>query len=84
MAYIRQTSIVGTRNGEFAHTYMAGHVNPENTLGRAKRLNIAVKKIEHCVFDTSGRGRSGHDGRWQYVNGEFVKVSDWSEFGIEH
>lgn len=51
---------------------------------------LAAKKgqqlfsVEHKVFDMSGRGRSGHDGRWQldHDSGKLVKVEKWSECEI--
>jgi hypothetical protein len=81
MAYSKSTHVTGTRNGEFASFWMRGHVRPENSLSRAQRLGVTVNQVEHCVFDTSGKGRGGHDGKWRYENGAFIKAEDWREGG---
>lgn len=81
MTYSKSTLVIGTRNGEHASFYMSGHVKPENTLNRAAKLRVTVQHVQHCVFDNSGKGRGGHDGRWRYENGAFLKVENWREGG---
>lgn len=80
MTYTKKTYIAGTKGNdegnEYAGFYMAGHVKPEKTLNRAARLGVTVRTVEHCVFDMSGKGRSGHDGFWTFDGKTFTLLEE--------
>jgi len=87
MAFKKTTIITGkTKSLEFKCLIMAGHWNIKSAISRARKSKIKGKiNIEHSVWDMSGKGRSGHDGRWTIGHDDSVlKKAEWSEFGKEH
>ena len=86
MSYLKQTSIAGNTDDGFKCLIMHGHWNIESAIKRGRRSNIIGNmSITHQIFDMSGHGRGGHDGRYIVsTNNIYCRQSDWSEFGIEH
>lgn len=79
MTYIKKT-FVSCGDVENHSTFrMRGHVKPDNVATRAVNLGRAFPiRVEHSVFDTSGKGRSGHDGCWEISTPDAtpVKISN--------
>ena len=86
MSFTKYSLISGRRNGEFWCETPRGHWKPANALKLSRRRGVdpTTVELEHCVGDLSGKGRSGHDGRWENDGrGNLVKVAAWSEYGQE-
>lgn len=82
MAFFRFTSISGTcANGDFKCLTPHGHWKIEKAVARARKSRITGQiRITHCVADTSGHGRNGHDGVWLVdENDNPTKVENWQE-----
>ena len=90
MSFIKKTIITGRlkRTGLTHAMALNGHWNIESAIRRAQKAYSGHVTITHDVMDTSGMGRSGHDGRWEVNldndNNEITKTSNWSEFGVEN
>ena len=70
MSYSKSTSISGRlASGKFKCLIPSGHWKINNAIRRGRKSGIIGKMtIEHCIFDNSGNGRGGHDGRWVIDN----------------
>ncbi len=66
MSYQRVTFISGkNKEGRFRCTHRSGHWNLNSAINAGRKYGIVdAMEIEHTVFDNSGHGRGGHDGRW--------------------
>lgn len=84
MAYYKFTSISTSQPGFDCQT-RNGHWNPTSAANVLRNKGCTEPiRVEHCVSDLSGHGRSGHDGRYVVIpDGNITKVANWSEFGIE-
>ncbi len=52
-------------NGDHKALSPTGHWKLDAAIRRGRRSNIIGElRIKHCVGDTSGHGRHGHDGYW--------------------
>lgn len=87
MSFFKFTIFAGrNKAGEIVSCSRNGHWKAE-TITRAARKSGIVGSFQftHAVGDTSGRGRGGHDGRFQVdAQNNVTQIADWSEFGKEH
>ena len=58
---IKQTIIVGTKNGELNCAVMRGHWSLESVKSNAVRRGVILKRVKHSTLDATGKGRSGVD-----------------------
>ena len=74
MSYERRTCVSGeTAEGKRVWGSLCGHWKPESALRWARRMGAgSAVEIEHTVFDHSGRGSGGHDGRWLATRGDEI------------
>jgi hypothetical protein len=80
MSFKKYTHITGrAEDGKFKYYALTGHRKVEAALKYALNKKISNGKIEHRVLDLSGNGRGGHDGRWDFRNGEILKTEEWRE-----
>lgn len=57
-----------------------GYWKLESCKRLAAKIGGNLSSIEHCIFDMSGKGRSGHDGLWEVDdNGNLTQVEKWRE-----
>tara|TARA_R110002012_G_scaffold119985_1_gene269152 strand:+ start:322 stop:588 length:267 start_codon:yes stop_codon:yes gene_type:complete len=63
----RNTTVQGFNGKKWVYTNgLVGHWKIDSAIkwGRARGI-VGEMIIEHTVFDFSGKGRGGHDGRWE-------------------
>lgn len=87
MSYRKSTVISGYKQDhEFKTLMLHGHWNISSAIKRGRKSGLVDSfGIEHKIFDNSGHGRGGHDGRWVIdADNNARKVADWSEYGKEH
>ena len=85
--YHKYTMISGKNAvGEFKSFSPTGHWKLSTAIQYGRRHGIRSNlQIRHDVVDGSGKGRSGHDGRWVVdENDQATKKADWKEYGKEH
>lgn len=82
MAFTKKTFIAGKdQAGAFKSTHLHGHWKLDRAIAKARGMGFTGEfNVEHTVFDNSGKGRGGHDGRW-LVSAEGVaeKTQAWRE-----
>ncbi len=84
MSYQKATSISGLDKEGGAKAFcFPGHWNLQSAIKAGRRYGIIGRMtVEHCIFDHSGRGRSGHDGKWNiFDDNAIVLVEEFREGG---
>lgn len=62
--------------------FRRGHADIAKCIADARKKGFVGEiTIKHCIFDNSGKGRGGHDGKYQTIgdSDEFIKLEEWQE-----
>lgn len=95
MSFHKWTSVSGKTDNfisidktpkEYKYLTLSGHWKLVPAIKAGRRSKIIGKiEITHQITDCSGKGRGGHDGRWNVDgNNQITNHADWKEFGKEH
>ena len=81
MSYTKSTCISGDKDGERKTFFMSGHWKLDAAIRRARRSGIVGEiEIEHSIYDGSGHGRGGHDGKWSVDGSDQIRLTEaWRE-----
>ena len=83
MSFAKYTIISGTdKTGAYKSLMPNGHWDVDKALKAARRSKIlGTVTVTHNVIDTNGKGRGGHDGRWQGDEAGMIRLEKWREGG---
>lgn len=81
MAFHESTMISGNKNGKFKSYHLSGHWKIESAISQGRKWGVMGEMtITYSVFDGSGHGRGGHDGKWKVdIDNNIKKIEEWQE-----
>ena len=79
-------TLIRAKTGAVGCKDRRGHWNPIKAANILRKIGCDGDiEVTHSVYDESGNGRSGHDGRYLVTPDDTVtRLARFSEFGTEH